>query len=138
LQIQYNILIAIRLEWNSGLGKASVKTINPWAGLNLNEMPQVINLDLHVIGDKSDSRTGVRIRGTNQEELKLETHPDIQDITLTIQSINGKLVKRAKKFKINNGVLHRDIDLSSQLKQGVYFFVFTIGEETITKQIVIK
>jgi len=70
--------------------------------------------------------------------LKVETNTDIRNITLTIQNINGNIINRPKDFKFKNGILNHDLDLSSRLEQGVYFFVFTIGNETITKQIIIK
>lgn len=70
--------------------------------------------------------------------LKVKTSTDIQNITLKIRNIQGVLIKKAEKFKVKDGELNRDIDVSSQLKEGMYFFVFTIGEETITKQVVIK
>lgn len=40
--------------------------------------------------------------------------------------------------RMNNGIFNLDIDLSSQLKQGIHFFTFNVGDETLTEQVIIE
>lgn len=57
---------SIMLSQTSGAPSSDVKTVNPFQGMNLQGMPQIINVTAKVIDDWSTSGTGIHIRGTNQ------------------------------------------------------------------------
>ncbi|MBL4663421.1 MAG: T9SS type A sorting domain-containing protein [Flavobacteriaceae bacterium] len=67
-----------------------------------------------------------------------ETTTGIRNIKLKIYDFNGLLVDTIESLKVENGILDYNLDLSSQLRQGIYFFIFNVGDETITKQVIVK
>ncbi len=68
--------------------------------------------------------------------IKVEANPNIKNITLKIYSSNGLPIGTLKDLTTDNGILY--YNLSSRLKQGIYFFIFNIGDKTITKKVIVK
>ncbi len=70
--------------------------------------------------------------------IKVDTSPEVESASLIIYSIKGNLIDSFTSLKTDKGVLDFDLDLSSKLKHGVYIFTFRVGNETITKQVIVE
>ncbi len=70
--------------------------------------------------------------------IKVDTSPDVEKLSFVVYSLRGNLIDSFTSLKTDLGVVDFDLDLSSRLKQGVYFFVFQVGTETITKQVIVE
>lgn len=69
--------------------------------------------------------------------LRLETQTDIQNIGVEVYDFNGIIVTTLKGLQTKGGVLNYDLDLSTKVKKGIYFFMFRVSDEIITKQVII-
>jgi Zn-dependent metalloprotease len=70
--------------------------------------------------------------------VKIVADTNIKDVSLKIHNFNGHQIQKFEQLKLDKGVLELNLDLRSKLKQGLYIFIFTVGNETITKRVVIE
>lgn len=69
--------------------------------------------------------------------IKLTTTNDAS-IKLNIYKFDGTLINTIDNLKTNRGNLDLNLNLTSKLNRGIYFFVFNIGENTISKKVMIE
>jgi len=70
--------------------------------------------------------------------ILVETAYEVQNISLRIYDFSGIQVDAIENLKVENRMLDYNLDLTAKLRQGIYFFIFNIGNETITKQVIIE
>jgi hypothetical protein len=70
--------------------------------------------------------------------VKIVADTTIKNASLKIHNFNGHQIQNFEQLKLDKGSLELNLDLRSKLKQGLYIFVFTIGDEIITKRVVIE
>lgn len=70
--------------------------------------------------------------------VKIVADTNIKSASLKIHNFNGHQIQNYEQLKLDEGTLNFNLDLRSKLKQGLYIFVFTIGNEIITKRVIIE
>lgn len=69
--------------------------------------------------------------------IKIDTDSNA-NTALNIYKFDGTLIKTIDNLKPKNGHLDFNLNLQSRLNTGIYFFVFNIGENTISKKVIIE
>ncbi|NQY44029.1 MAG: T9SS type A sorting domain-containing protein, partial [Legionellales bacterium] len=68
-------------------------------------------------------------------DIKVNTNTDT---TIKIYKFDGTLVKTISNLKTEKGALNFNLNLQSELTSGIYFFIFNIGENIISKKVIIE
>ncbi len=69
--------------------------------------------------------------------IKVDTVND-SNVGLNIYKFDGTLIKTINTLKTKNGHLDFNLNLQSRLPSGMYFFVFNIGDNTMSKKVIIE
>jgi hypothetical protein len=69
--------------------------------------------------------------------IKIDTNND-SNVILNVYQFDGTLIKTINNLKPQRGHLDFNLNLQSRLNSGIYFFVFNIGDHTISKKVIIE
>ena len=69
--------------------------------------------------------------------IKIDTEND-SNITLNVYKFDGTLIKTINNLKTESGHLDFNLNLQSRLNSGLYFFIFNIGDNTLSKKVIIE
>jgi hypothetical protein len=70
--------------------------------------------------------------------IQIATDTNVKNISLQIHNFSGHLVQTFDQLQATKGIIDFNIDVRSKLPRGFYVFIFTVGDETISKQVIIE